>query len=327
MKFNVRKVEQVLCYAICLIFLGSLLGYAATPNPAQIAAGQKTKVKGTIASRNGDLVNVKDAKTGTRVVVVITDDTKIERKQGAFKFRRSDMDVTAMLPGLGIEAEGVGNAKGQVDASKITFSPNDFAIEVAEEQQIMANQAAAKNALVTANRGVSDAQAAQASANAAQTSANQAGSAATAAGALGVMDAAAVAQVNKRVSDLNDYTVVAEAGIYYGSNKSTLDDAAKADLNKLAQTAKSTNGYMIEVAGYASKTGSKELNQKLTDARAQTVADYLREVGNIPMRRILAPAGYGATHRASTVSDPQGRALNRRVDVKVLVNKGLNDQS
>jgi outer membrane protein OmpA-like peptidoglycan-associated protein len=325
MKFNLRNGAQMLCYAICLILIGSV-SYASTPNPAQIADGQKTKVKGTIASRIGDIVNGKDTKTGSRVVVVITDDTKIERKEGAFKFRRSDMDVTAMLPGLGIEAEGVGNAKGQMDASKITFSPNDFAIEVAEEQQIMANQAAAKNALVTANRGVSDAQAAQASANAAQTSANQAGSAATAAGALGVMDATAVAQVNKRVSDLGDYSVVAEAGIYYAPDKSALDDAAKADLNKLAQIAQSTTGYMIEVAGYASKTGSKELNQKLTDARAQAVADYLREVGNIPMRRILAPAGYGATHRASTAYDPQGRALDRRVDVKVLVNKGLNDQ-
>jgi len=135
-----------------------------------------------------------------------------------------------------------------------------------------------------------------------------------------------VAQVNKRVSDLDDYNVVAEAGIYYASDKSTLDDAAKTKLNKLAQIAKSTHGYMIEIAGYASKTGSKELNQKLTDARAQTVADYLREVGNIPMRRILAPAGYGATHRVSTVSDPHGRAVDRHVDVKVLVNKGLNDQ-
>jgi outer membrane protein OmpA-like peptidoglycan-associated protein len=325
MKFKVRNGAQVLCYAICFIFLGSL-GYASKPNPAQIAAGQKIKVKGTIASRNGDIVNVKDTKTASRVAVIITDDTKIERKEGAFKFRRADMDVTAMLPGLGIEAEGVGNSKGQMDATKITFSPNDFAIEVAEEQQIMANQAAAKNALVTANRGVSEAQAAQASANAAQTSANQAGSAATAAGALGVMDAAAVAQVNKRVSDLGDYNVVAEAGIYYAQDKSALDDAAKADLNKLAQIAQSTKGYMIEIAGYASKTGSKELNQKLTDARAETVADYLREVGNIPMRRILAPAGYGATHPASTVSDPEGRALDRRVDVKVLVNKGLNDQ-
>lgn len=325
MKFNVRKSVKVFSHAICFILLASLT-YAAAPRPAQIAAGQKTKLKGTISSRNGDIVNVKDAKTGSRVVLVITDDTKIERKQGAFKFRRTDMDVTAMVPGLGIEAEGVGNAKGQVDATKIAFSPDDFAIEVAEEQQIMANQAAAKNALVTANRGVSEAQGAQASANAAQTSANQAGSAAAAAGALGVMDAAAVADVNKRVSDLGDYTVVAEAGIYYPSDGSTLDDAAKADLNKLVQIAKSTNGYMIEVAGYASNTGGKELNQKLTDARAETVADYLREVGNIPMRRILAPAGYGATHRASTAPDPQGRALDRRVDVKVLVNKGLNDQ-
>ena len=188
MRLNVRNGAQALCYTICLTLLGGF-SYASMPNPAQIAAGQKTKVKGTIASRNGDLVNVKDAKTSSRVVVVITDDTKIERKQGAFKFRRTDMDVTAMLPGLGIEAEGVGNAKGQIDASKITFSPNDFAIEVAEEQQIMANQQATKNALATANRGVSEAQTAQASANAAQTSANRAGSAATAAGALGVMDA------------------------------------------------------------------------------------------------------------------------------------------
>jgi outer membrane protein OmpA-like peptidoglycan-associated protein len=325
MKFNGRNGSQVLYYAICLILIGSL-GYASTPNPGQMAAGQKTKVKGTIASRNGDIVNIKDAKTGTRVVVVITDNTKIERKEGAFKFRRSDMDVTAMVPGLGIEVEGVGNAKGQLDATKITFSPNDFAIEVAEEQQIMANQAAAKNAMSTAKRGVSDAQAAQTSANNAQTSANQAGSAATAAGALGVMDAAAVAQVNKRVSDLDDYNVVAEAGIYYAPDKAALDDAAKADLSKLADVAKSTNGYMIEIAGYASSTGSKEMNQKLTDARAETVADYLREVKNIPMRRILAPAGYGAMHPAATNYDPQGRALNRRVDVKVLVNKGVNEQ-
>jgi outer membrane protein OmpA-like peptidoglycan-associated protein len=324
MNFNFRNRVYAVCFASCIILLGSP-GYAATPKPAQIAAGQKTKVRGTIASRNGDIINIKQAKTGTRVTVIITDDTKIVRKQCAFKFRRTDMDVTAMLPGLGIEVEGVGNAKGQVDAANITFSPNDFAIEQAEEQQIMANQATAKKAMATANQGVSEAQTAQASANTAQASANQAGSAATAAGALGVMDAASVAEVNKRVPDLGDYKVVAEAGIYYATGQSTLDDAAKADLNKLVQIAQSTTGYMIEIAGYASKTGSNELNQKLTDARAETVADYLRETGNIPMRRILAPAGYGATHRASTASDPQGRALDRRVDVKVLVNKGLNE--
>lgn len=325
MKIHARSSVQVLCYAVSLILLGSL-GYAATPNAGQIAADKKAKVKGTIESRNGDLINVKDSNTGSIVVVSITESTQIERKKGAFKFRRSDMDVTAMVPGLGIEAEGVGNAKGQLDATKILFSPDDFAIEVAEEQQIMANKAATQNAQNTANQGVAAAGQAQSSANQAQSSANAAQSSANQAGALGVMDAAAVVEVNKRVSDLGNYNVVAEAGIYYASDESVLDDAAKADLAKLASVAKSTNGYMIEIAGYASSTGTKELNQKLSDARATAVTDYLREAQNIPMRRILVPAGYGAMHPAATNTDAQGRAENRRVDVKVLVNKGLNEQ-
>jgi len=130
----------------------------------------------------------------------------------------------------------------------------------------------------------------------------------------------------KRVLDLGAYTVVAEAGIYYASGKSGLDHAAKADLSKLADVAKSTSGYMIEIASYVSNTGSEKLNQKLTDARAEAAADYLREVKNVPMRRIIVPAGYGATRRASINPDARGRALKRPVDVKVLVNKGLYSQ-
>jgi len=46
------------------------------------------------------------------------------------------MDVTAMVPGLTIEADGVGNSKGQLDADKISFTPDAFAVEVAQEQQV-----------------------------------------------------------------------------------------------------------------------------------------------------------------------------------------------
>jgi hypothetical protein len=88
-------------------------------------------------------------------VVSITDNTKIERKKGKVEFfRHKDMDVTAMVPGLTIDAEGVGDSKGQLVASKITFIPDEFAVEVAEEQQIMAHKAAAANAQTTANQGV-----------------------------------------------------------------------------------------------------------------------------------------------------------------------------
>jgi hypothetical protein len=104
----------------------------------------------------------------------------------------TDMDVTAMVPGLTIEAEGVGNSKGQLDARKISFSPDEFAIEVAQEQRILANKAAAQNAQSAANQGISKASEAESSATMAQDSANQASRDAQAAGALGSADAAAL---------------------------------------------------------------------------------------------------------------------------------------
>lgn len=312
-----------LLFAVTCVMLIASLMYASTP-PKQIANGKKAKVTGTIVSRNGDLVNVKEKKTNDMVVVNLTDATKVEREKGALRMRRADMDVTAMLPGLTISAEGVGNAQGQLNATKVWFDPDAFAVEVAQEQQIQANQAAAAQAQKTANSGVQQAQTAQASADVAQGTADVAGKTAVAAGALGLMDADAIQMVNKRVSDLGDYNTVAEAGIYFPTGVTELDAAAKADLDKLAQVAMSTQNYMIEVAGYASSTGTKAENQKLSDARATAVTLYLRNQKSIPMRRILAPAGYGATHPAAANTDAQGRALNQRVDVKVLVNKGLN---
>lgn len=310
---------QRVCAVLLTIFTLTSAAFAQT-----FSSGDKAKVKGTILSRKGDLIKLQDEKTGSPAVVKITDDTKILRDKSKVAFRRhEDMDVTAMVPGLTIKVEGVGNADNQLEASKITFSPDEFAIEVAQEQQITANKAAASSAQATANQGVAAAGAAQSSANQAQTTAYAAGTVATAAGALAVTNASAVQMVNKRVSDLDDYQTVAEAVIYYPSGKYALDDAAKADLDKLIALTSSTDGYLIEIAGYASKTGTKEFNQQLSEDRASAVANYLRNTGNIPLRRIVAPAGYGSTHPDAENTDPQGRELNRRVDVKLIVNKGL----
>jgi outer membrane protein OmpA-like peptidoglycan-associated protein len=312
---------SILGCALSVALLGALTCTSAAGTP-QINADEK--VTGTIVSRNGDFVKVKDKKTGQPVVIAISDDTKIERKKGKYEFfRHQDMDLTAMVPGLTIEAEGIGNAKGQLAAKKISFVPDVFAVEVAEEQQRMANKAATGKAQTTANQGVAAADQAQASANQAQDTANAAGQAATTAGDMAVVDAAAVRLVNQRVSDMDEYKAVAEAGIYFATGQSSLDAAAKADLDMVAAATKGVDGYLIEIAGYASKTGTKEENQKLSEERAANVAQYLLEKGNIPMRRIMAPAGYGATHPAASNSDPQGRELNRRVDVKVLLNQGM----
>ncbi len=308
--------------ASCIVLLGSL-AYSAT-TPRQFQAGEKAKVSGMIISRDGDIVTVKQNKTGEIDNVALTDSTKIQRKKGAFGVRRTDYDVTAMVPGLNIDAEGVGNAKGQLEASKIVFSPDDFNIAIAQYQQGQANKTAAANAQSTADQGVSAAGQAQTSADQAQSTANQAGQAAQAAGTVGVLNAVAVHQLNTRVSELGDYKTVVEAAIFFQTGSSALGADDKKVLDKLADDAKALDNYMIEIAGYASSSGTEAVNQKLSDARATAVANYLRNSKSVPMRRILEPAGYGATHPAAPNADPQGRAINRRVDVKVVVNKGLD---
>ena len=268
-------------------------------------------------------MTIKVKKSEAVAVINLTDDTKFERKR-AFRLRKASMDVTAMLPGLTVDVDGVGNNKGQLDASKITFDPNTFDIEIAQEQQIMGNRAAASEAQSTANQGVADAGAAQSSANQAQTTADQAGVVAATATAGAVMNAEAISLVNKRVSDLGDYKTVGEAAVFFDTGKSTLSSDDKAALDKIAKDAASVPNYMIEIAGYASSTGTKALNQQLSDDRATAVANYLRISANVPMRRILVPAGYGATHAAAPNDTSEGRNLNQRVDVKVIVNKGLD---
>ncbi len=300
-KSNIREWKlSVLFCASAAILLASLT-YAATNPTRHLAAGENQVV-----------------------VVNITDNTRIERKKHRVLFpRHTDMDVTAMVPGLTIETEGAGNSKGQLDADKISFTPDAFAVEVAQEQQVLANKAAAQNAQSTADQGVAAANEAQSSARQAQTSAGQASLQAQAAGDLAIADAAAVATVNQRVSDLDDYKIEAEVDVWFDRGSAVLKDAAKPALASIADTAKSLDGYLIEISGYASNTLSKETDQKLSEERAAAVARYFHEVKDIPMRRMLVPVGYGTTHRLASNKDAEGRELNRRVDVKVLVNKSL----
>jgi outer membrane protein OmpA-like peptidoglycan-associated protein len=332
-KSNNRNWMLMLFVYACAIILVANNALATSAGKArQFSPGDSAKVSGLILSRDGDLIRVRDKKSGEAVVVRIDDGTKVERTKYKFPFyRHVDMDATALLPGLNIEAEGVGNSVGQLDAHKISFSPDDFAIEVAEEQQVFANKAAAQRAQAGADQAAKEASQAQTSADkaqnsadTAQNSADQASIAAQTAGALGLADAAAVAGVNQRVSDLDDYKNEFEVDVFFSEGSTVLGETAKRDLANLADIAKSLTGYLIEISGYAAhhKFSTAE-DQKFSEERAAAVARYFLEVKDIPMRRILLPVGYGATHPVASNQNAQGRDLNRHVDVKVLVNNGL----
>jgi len=185
------------------VFLLASCAIAATIDQVRpLSSGEKARVTGMILTRDGDLIRLRDKKSGEVIVVDINDDTRIERKKHTAPFfRHEEMDVTAMVPGLKIEAEGVGNAKGQLEAAKISFTPDEFLVAIAEEQQVLANKTAAQNARVTAELGAATATRAQTAAEQAQDSANQASLKAQAAGDLGISDAAAVAMLNQRISE------------------------------------------------------------------------------------------------------------------------------
>ena len=329
---NRNGVLMLFAYAFAVILLANHAVSASGDKARQLSQGDSAKLSGLILSRDGDLIRLHDNKSGEVVVVRIDDGTKVERTKFKFPFyRHVDMDVTALLPGLNIEAEGVGNSIGQLDAHKISFSPDDFAIEVADEQQVVANKAAAQNAQTRADQGAKEASQAQTladgaqnSADTAQNSADQASTVAQTAGALGVAEAAAVAGVDQRVSDLDDYKNEFEVDVFFPEGSTVLGETAKRDLDNLADIAKSLNGYMIEISGYAAHHKfSIAQDQKLSEERAAVVTRYFLEVKNIPMRRILVPVGYGATHPVASNQNAQGRDLNRHVDVKVLVNSGI----
>ena len=322
---RLSKLSALLC-AIATVLITSSALAATTSKTHQLTPGEKAKMSGLIVSRDGDLVRVRDKKSHEVITVNIGDATHIERKNHKLPFyRHTEMDVTALLPGLTIEAEGIGNSNGRLEASKISFTPDDFAIEVAQEKQVLANKAAAQNAQSTANEAATAAGGAQSSADQAQNAADQASLQAEAAGVVGLADAAAIAAVDQRVSDLDDYEIESENDVFFDRDSAVLKEEAKPALADLAKLAKSFHGYLIEISGYASNALGSKTDQKLSEERAAAVARYFSEVQNIPMRRILMPVGYGSTHPVASNAHAVGREINRRVDVKVLVNKSLEE--
>jgi flagellar motor protein MotB len=66
------------------------------------------------------------------------------------------------------------------------------------------------------------------------------------------------------------------------------------------------------------------MNQKLSMERAQEVIAFLLQDCNVPVRHIVAPGAMGTADPTASNETASGRAENRRVEVKVLVNKGLS---
>src|SRR5580704_830829 len=311
---NMMRISKsmVVCGAvICCLLVGPAFG---------VSNGEKAKVKGVITTRTGETLTMNS--DGGNVTVVLNDDTKVQQPKG-LGLRKKQMSVTVLIPGLRITAEGVGDAQNRVVAKSITFDADD--LETAEA--IQAGLTPTKHAVEANTQNIAaNKQATQANSQAIQSNsqdiaankaANEANRQAIAA------NQQQIEATTKRFSELTEYDTKADLNVDFAVGKSIISADGKAALSKLAHDAVSMTGYIIQVKGFADSSGTAAMDQKLSMDRAQAVIAYLTENCNIPVRHIVAPGAMGKTNPMASNESASGRAENRRVNVKVLVNKGL----
>jgi len=289
--------------AMVTILLLSFLGLASGT-----AAAQSTKVQGIIKSRSGPDIILKTT-NDPNMVVMLTDSTDVGQVQGVLKARSKRMSMAALIPGLAISVEGDYNDQNVLVARKIRFKGNDL-------EQAEAIDAGMHDTKVQTQKNQEELQK-QNEELKAQNEALQKHQQAIEA------NQAAIDAAVARFGQLDDYYIMDEVTVYFGNGKIKVDPQYVSQLTTLAQNASKVNGYMIEVKGYASATGSAAMNQKLSQQRAENVVNVLIQQGNVPLTRMLAAGAMGESDQVASNQTVEGQAENRRVVVRVLLNKAI----
>ena len=316
-----------LAFGLALVLSPLALGQDSTKNNSSatrartVASGEKMKIKGVVVKRDADTFTVRDL-TGNDTVVRLTDRTSV-KSSGGFLRSGTNYGSTNILRGLNLEVEGRGGSSGELVADRVRFSETDLRTartvetranpleerataaegrlsEVEQNAQKLSGQLDELAAVSNAARG---------GAKAAQQTADSA--------------VAGVNATNERISALDDYVPQETAAVNFRTGSSILLPDAKTKLDEIATKALNAKAYVVEVTGHADATGNANFNRQLSQRRADAVIRYLVEQHKIPLRRIITPYGFGATEPIADNKTREGRSQNRRVEVKILVNKGL----
>jgi OOP family OmpA-OmpF porin len=258
-----------------------------------VANGQKAKVKGIIVRREADTFSVADS-ANDQTVVLLTDHTSVKSKGGFFRSGK-DYGVTSLLRGLKVEVEGHGNQDGQLVADQVRFHSSDLETARVVESRVAPVEEANKRLSGQVEE----------------------------AGEISKLARKEAGKANERISALDDFVVQDSANVYFKVNSAVISPEDQKALDELAAKAANTKGYVIEIAGFADSSGDVAKNRVLSQQRADAVVRYLQENHDIPLRRMITPFGYGAARPAADNTTAEGRRQNRRVEVKILVSKGM----
>jgi len=305
--------KKISAIALALM-LGTVTLFAQDTQVRSAVAGQKYKIKGVIVSKDDNGGYIVRDQVGVDTKVVIQPNASIKNKSfwGGDKY-----PATSLVRGLNLEVEGVRDNMGAVSVNKVRFDKGnlqtaqsiDARVAPAEERLTAAEQNAQRiSGQIDELMAISNA--AKGGAKAAQETADAA--------------VAGVNATNKRITDLDDYVVQTTATVNFKVASAVLSPEAKASLDQLAAQTGSLKGYMIEVTGYASAEGSTKTNKALSERREKAVREYLIDNHNISLRRFTPSYGYGELQAVADNTTREGREQNRRVEIKLLVSRGIN---
>ena len=299
----------------------------------RIPSGLKKKVTGVILRREVDSFVLRD-KTAGEIRVLLTAKTRVEEKKGNIFRQGRKYGTTSLIRGLNLEVEGRGNDEGALVAEKIRFTDTAYVTaqsvetrvvpveERVEETSNRLSQAEANAQRLSGQLAELDtlSKSARTEAGTAQKTANDA---LTRVETTNRRIDATNQRIDQLVSSLDDYEAKRVITIQFRVGSAKLLPEATQALDEIAAQAQNERAYMIEIAGFASAEGGVALNRRLSQQRADAVVRYLAETHGVPLRRMVTPFGYGAAQPVADNTSREGREQNRRVEVRILVNRAL----
>lgn len=281
---------------------------AQTPVPmpaptVKYPAGENGRVTGPIVMKRGTDLLIRDETTKETSVVTLQPATRITRPSGFLNLDRKAYSPSILMPGLLIDVRGTGDSRGTLAADRISFheSALQTAIQIAaadeelraEERRLAATVRANHESLIAAIDRVRD----------------------------------SLAALKKRLAERPRpaFAIKASATVHFAPGSVELTTEARRTLDVLIAQNRGTEDFRIDVAGFTDTTGPADLNEMLSTTRARAVVDYLTRVHAIAPQRFANPVGEEASHPVAPNDTPAGRAQNRRVEVQVLVHRGVRE--
>ena len=317
-----------------------MLGLLSLTGPLLIGAESQpvvgeVKVQGVIVESSPDAFVLKDA-WGSEFRVELDGNTEVEEeKRNPFR-RRKDYSAQELIPGLSVRVKGMSDRSGRILAHQIRFTQNELRVAKAISSQVGPIQQDLQESKMRQNEAEArlDAQIQKGKRNT-QVLSGQVEELTSGWKVIrgetketdqkAQLALAGIEATNVRISSLDDYDQVNLESVMFNFNSTELSDQARLVLDGLAGKLQQQKSYLVEIKGFASADGDPLYNQRLSQDRAQRVTQYLVEQHQIPARRMMIPFGFGDKHPVADNGTREGRQANRRVEVRILVSRGVKE--